>query len=362
MFLAGLDFRLWIRRGGPAIYNRSSQVQAAGSSPALSLMEQAATQAALAPSPEAITIADYGSSQGHNSLAPMRAAIAVLRRRAGPSRAISVVHTDLPDNDFAVLFRMLAEDPESYQRGDPLVFASAIGRSFYEQLLPAASVTLGWSSWATHWLSRVPAQIPDHIQAAYSRDEAAREAYARQAAEDWQTFLACRGREIRPGGRLVLLNMALDEAGGFGYGPVVRAIYDGLLALVEEGLLATEEVHRMAIPTVGRSPEQFRAPFKEGGQFAGLLIEQLQLFFGEDRIWAEYERSRDAQAFASRWAAFTRASVFPTLAAELSGGVSDPRAGEFMDRLEAEVVVRLAASPTPVEMPLARMLLVKEGG
>ena len=118
----------------------------------------------------------------------------------------------------------------------------------------------------------------------------------------------------------------------------------------------------MAIPTVGRSPEQFRAPFKEGGQFAGLLIEQLQLFFGEDRIWAEYERSRDAQAFAVRWVAFSRASVFPTLAAELSGGQSDPRAGEFMDRLEAEIVARLAASPVPMEMPLARMLLVKQGG
>jgi hypothetical protein len=347
---------------GHGVYNRSSQVQAAGSSPALSLLEQAASQAALAPAPEPIIVADYGSSQGHNSLAPMRMAIAALRRRTDPTRAISVVHTDLPDNDFAALFRTLAEDPESYQRGDPMVFASAIGRSFYEQLLPAASVSLGWSSWAIHWLSRVPAQIPDHIQVAFSQDGAARAAFARQAAEDWQTFLACRGREIRPGGRLVLLNMALDEAGGFGYGPVVQAIYDALLVLVEEGFIAREEVRRMAIPTVGRSLEQLRAPFKEGGHFAGLVIEHLQLFLGEDRIWAEYERSRDAQAFGARWAAFSRASVSPTLAAELSGGLGDPRAGAFMDRLEAEMTAQLAASPTPMEMPLARMLLVKEGG
>ncbi|HKF60061.1 MAG TPA: hypothetical protein VKB42_01795 [Dongiaceae bacterium] len=347
---------------GHGVYNRSSQVQAAGSSPALSLLEQGATQAALAPAPEPITIADYGSSQGHNSLAPMHLAIAALRRRAGPTRAISVVHTDLPDNDFAALFRVLAEDPESYQRGDPMVFASAIGRSFYEQLLPAASVTLGWSAWAIHWLSRVPAQIPDHIQVAFCQDGAAREAFARQAAEDWQTFLACRGREVRPGGRLVLSIMALDEVGGFGYGPVVQAIYDGLLALVEEGFVATEEVRRMAIPTTGRSLEALRAPFKEGGHFAGLVIEHLQLFLGEDRIWAEYERSRDAQAFAARWAAFSRASVFPTLAAELSGGSGDPRAGAFMDRLEANMIARLAVASAPMEMPLARMLLVREGG
>jgi hypothetical protein len=347
---------------GHGVYNRSSQVQAAGSSPALSLLEQAATQAALAPAPEPIVIADYGSSQGHNSLAPMRVAIAALRRRTGPGRAISIVHTDLPDNDFAVLFRMLAEDPESYQRGDPLVFASAIGRSFYEQVLPAASVTLGWSSWATQWLSRVPAQIPDNVQAAFSRDEAARAAFARQAAEDWRAFLACRGREIRPGGRLVVLTMALDEAGGFGYGPIVQAIYDSLLALVEEGFVRMEDVRRMAIPTAARSLEELRAPFKEGGDFAGLVIEHLQPFLGEDRIWAEYERSRDAQAFGARWAAFSRASVFPTLAAELSGGPGDPRAGEFMDRLEARTAACLAASPAPMEMPLVRMLLVKKGG
>jgi len=207
----------------------------------------------------------------------------------------------------------------------------------------------------------VPAQIPDHIQVAFSLDGAAREAFARQAAEDWQAFLICRGREIRPGGRLVVLTMALDEAGGFGYAPIVQAIYDGLLALVEEGFVAMEDVRRMAIPTAGRSLEELRAPFKEGGHFAGLAIEHLQLFLGEDRIWAEFERSRDAQAFGARWAAFSRASVFPTLAAELSGGPGDPRAGEFMDRLEAKMTARLAASPAPMEMPLARMLLVKEG-
>jgi hypothetical protein len=257
---------------------------------------------------------------------------------------------------------MLAEDPESYLRGDPMVFASAIGRSFYEQVLPPASVSLGWSSWATQWLSRVPAQIPDHIQAAFSKDVEAREAFARQAAEDWQCFLACRGREIRPGGRLVVLTMALDEAGGFGYGPVVQAIHDALLALVEEGFLAMEEVRRMAIPTVARSREEFQAPFGESGHFAGLAIEHLQVFLGDDRIWAEFERSRDAQAFGAGWAAFSRASVFPTLAAELSGGPGDPRAGEFMDRLEAMMAMRLAMAPVPMQMPLARMLLVKEGG
>jgi SAM dependent carboxyl methyltransferase len=75
-------------------------------------------------------------------------AIGILRERLEPERAISVVHTDLPDNDFTALFRTLAADPNSYLRGNSEVFALAVGRSFYEQILPASSVTLAWSSWA----------------------------------------------------------------------------------------------------------------------------------------------------------------------------------------------------------------------
>ena len=183
---------------GHGVYNRSSRVQAAGLSPALPLLKRAARAAALAP--ERVIIADYGSSQGHNSLHTMAVAIGALRERVGQGWARSVVHTDLPGNDFSAPFQTLADDPESYLRGDPAVFASAVGRSFYEQLLPAGSVTLGWSSWAVQWLSRVPAPIPDHLQVAFSRDPAVRTAYARQAAEDWRTFLTHRGRELHPGG------------------------------------------------------------------------------------------------------------------------------------------------------------------
>src|SRR5689334_11783275 len=81
---------------GHGAYNRSSRVQAAGASPAIPLLEQAAREAALPPAPEPIVVADYGSSEGHNSLAPMGLAIGGLRRRAGPRRAISVVHTTFP--------------------------------------------------------------------------------------------------------------------------------------------------------------------------------------------------------------------------------------------------------------------------
>ena len=64
--------------------------------------------------------------------------------------------------------------------------------------------------------------IPDQVQVAYSHDSTARAAFARQAAEDWQDFLVHRGRELRPGGRLVVLTMALDDSGDFGFRPLIE--------------------------------------------------------------------------------------------------------------------------------------------
>jgi len=344
---------------GHGRYNRSSRVQATGLSPALPLLEQAARTVDLVADPIPIVVADFGASQGRNSLAPMMVAIHALRDRVGPERAISVVHTDLPDSDFTALFQLLDSDPDSYLRLDPVAFAFAVGRSFYKQILPTDSVTLGWSSWAIQWLSRLPTAIPDQLQIALSSDLAACAAFARQADEDWRSFLLHRGREMRAGAKLVVLTMARDATGEFGYRPLLEAMYATLMELIDERLIDVEEARGMAIPTVGRTQEEFLAPFAQNGRFAGLVVEHFEIYDGEDGIWLEFERNGDAQAFGAQWAAFSRASVFPTLAAELRGGDRDPRAGAFIARMEAGVARRLANAPAKMKIPLARMLFAK---
>lgn len=341
-------------------YNRSSQVQAAGLSPAVPMLERAARMATAPAEPQPIMIADYGSSEGQNSLAPLAAAINVLRERAGPDRAISVIHTDLPENDFTTLFETLNTDPNSYLRRDHRVFALAIGRSFYEQILPSSSITLGWSSWAVQWLSHAPGPIPDQIQVAYSHDAATRSAFAKQAAEDWQRFLTFRGCELCPGGRLAVLTMALDHNGNFGYRPVLEAMYSALTEMADDGFLSAEELRQMTIPTVARSREDLLAPFGAEGRFAGLRVEEAEIFLGEDHIWSKFEGDGNAHAFGARWAAFVRASVFPTLAEGLKGGANDPRTATFIARLESATAARLAANPERMSIPLARVLLAKE--
>jgi hypothetical protein len=96
-------------------------------------------------------------------------------------------------------------------------------------------------------------------------------------------------------------------------------------------------------------------------RFAGLSVEHLDIFEGEDRIWDDFQRDRNAHKFGARWSAFSRASVFPTLAEALDGGLDDRRAPAFMDKLEAANAARLAEKPAPMIIPLASMVLVKEG-
>ena len=113
----------------------------------------------------------------------------------------------------------------------------------------------------------------------------------------------------------------------------------------------------MCIPIVSRRDADFLSPFAPSGRFEQLEIEHLEVFDAEDRFWAQYQVDRDATAFGAQWAAFARASVFPTLAAALEGGRDDPRSPQFVDRLEAGVAARLAAAPEQMQIPLAQLVL-----
>src|SRR6185437_8017168 len=196
---------------GQGAYNRHVQRPNAAGALAIPLLEQAARAIEAPPADRPFVIADYGSSQGRNSLRPLRAAISAVRERVGLERPICVVHTDLPDNDFGSLFQVLRTDPDSYLHGQPNVYYNAIGRSFYESVLPPKEVSLGWSSYAACWLSRVPTYIPGHFHDLRATGSA-REAFDAQAGTDWETFLALRSRELRPTGRLVVVLPAVDEA------------------------------------------------------------------------------------------------------------------------------------------------------
>ena len=97
---------------GKGAYNRNAAIPSIGRRPRhTALRKSGAADQSSTSGDRPIVIADYGSSQGKaNSLAPMRAAIAALRMRAGRQRPIFVCHTDLPANDFSEMFALLESD------------------------------------------------------------------------------------------------------------------------------------------------------------------------------------------------------------------------------------------------------------
>ncbi|MBI5337616.1 MAG: SAM-dependent methyltransferase [Mycolicibacterium rufum] len=345
---------------GSGTYTAASRLQAAGLARAIEIFSEAAAEVPLPSPPQPIVIADYGAASGHNSLLPIGAAIGVLRSRTRPEHSVLVAHTDRPDNDFTALFRTLEEDPDTYLTKDRAAFASAVGRSFYAQILPSNSVNLGWSSWAIQWLSRVPAPIlGGHLQVATCGDEEVQAAYAKQAARDWHEFVAFRGRELCPGGRLVVTTMGIGEDGELGFRPLLTAMAETLDEIAGAGLVSAEEAGRMCIPTFARRAADFAAPFAPSGLFERLEIAHLEIVDAQDRFWERYQADGDATDFGARWAGFARASTFAALSTALEGGPMDPRVAQLHDRLEKGIAARLAAAPERTQIPLAYVVLVK---
>ena len=339
-------------------YSAASRLQAAGLHEAITLFEQAAEVVPIPRSPRPIVIVDYGAGTGHNSVLPICAAISVLRKRTRPEHSVLVTHTDVPENDFTALFRTLSEDPDSYLKRDPASFGSAVGRSYYSQILPSNSVNLAWSSWALHWLSRVPMPVGDHLLAAYSGDAAVRTAYAKQAAHDWHEFVAFRGRELSPGGRLVVMAMGVDDDGELGFQPLVTALVDTLADLVAAGVLTDEERQAMSIPIVGRSAKDFESPFAPSGTFEKLSIARMELFEAEDRFWKQYRSDGKARVLGAQWAAFTRSALFPTLSWALDPNREQP-VSVFFDELQKGIAARIEADPVQIRIPLAQLVIEK---
>ena len=197
------------------------------------------------------------------------------------------------------------------------------------------------------------------MQVAFSKNTEARRAYEHQSALDSNGFVAFRGRELCPGGRLVVPTAAPDEDGEFGYRPLNEALMAAQDDIAIQGLVRGEEVRQMVIPVVGRTEKDFRAPFAPRGWFEGLAIEHLDIFNADDRCWARYQSDSDAEAFGAQWAAFARTALFPTLRSALDGGLNDPRGADFVQRLEADVGQRLAKAPEPMRIPLASLVLTK---
>jgi hypothetical protein len=345
---------------GKGSYNKYAKIPAGGAVLAMPLLEKAAQNVALDRSDRPVVIADYGSSQGKNSLASIDLAIRTLRPRVGPTRPIMVFHVDQATNDFNSLFKVLANDPERYAEKESQVFPCAIGRSFYEKVLPPESVHLGWSSYAAVWLSHIPRSIPGHFISVRSTGDVRAE-FDRQAAKDWERFVSLRAIELVPGGRLVVVLPGIAEHGSSGFENVMDHANDVLAEMAKDGTITSEERARMVIGSHPRRMSDLLAPFATSEPFQDSTVEAFDESKVADPEWAQYEKDGDSKALATKQALFFRSVFAPSLAIALTR----VRAGDsealraFADRLENGLKKRLELQPVPTHSFVQTIVLAK---
>lgn len=347
---------------GSGAYNKYSQPQAAGAAMASPFLQRAVEKIALDSGDQPIIVADYGSSQGKNSLAPVGTAIRNLRPRIGPNRPVCVFHIDQPSNDFSSLFEVLSSDPDRYVLNQANVFPCAIGRSFYEQVLPPGSVHLGWSSNAAMWLSRIPSLIPGHFWSVRSTG-AVRAAFERQAAEDWEAFLSLRAREMRPGARLVMVMPTLPDDCSSRIGELMDHANAILEEMVEEGAITAAERAEMVLGSHPRRKDEVLTPFAKDGSFHQVVVEDYCESLLPDAAWVEYQARGDGEALARKRALFFRATFMPSLASALSRVRDGDREAlcAFADRLESGLMRRLVSRPVQVDILIQTITFAKSG-
>jgi hypothetical protein len=293
----------------------------------------------LPPDGEALALVDYGASTGGTSVHAMATAVGAIRERDA-ERPINVVHNDVISNDFNQLFRNIAGEG-SYLRiaGGP-VFASAAAGSFFEQVVPPASVHLGTCSNASHWLREQPGvSIPDGMYFCEATGDA-RAAIAEQAAADWLAFLGARAAELAPGGRFVVQGIGSDDEGRRASASrLLRVMWQVADGLAEEGLLDGSHLDGYVFPVYCRSPAEVTAPAAEGGPLAGALtISSHELEEVSNPYWETFEQSGDAGAYAEAYVEFVRGFAESSLLEHLftpaaTGIAPDALCEEYFKRL-----------------------------
>lgn len=170
-----------------------------------------------------------------------------------------LLFNDRPENDFTRLARTVDTLPAPETKGTRRVFTAMVPRSFYEPVIPAASIDIGFSLACLHHLHHVDPRPADQTPTDAARQTTLR----RHAHTDLQRFLSLRGREFVRGGSLVLSFVSQASTGEANYAGPVQACRDALVEMVREGLLPAAAAAEFEVPTYNRNMEDVRATLNE---------------------------------------------------------------------------------------------------
>jgi hypothetical protein len=334
---------------GAGYYDQHSTAQKASIQALQGWVEEAVLSLPLPAPTQPVTVLDLGSSEGGNAIQVMGVIAAGLRRRTG--QPLLTIYSDLPSNNFNQLFTNLEQARRSglFPEG---TYPAAVGGSFYGPLLPPDTVHLATSFNAIHWLDQLPAvHVPDCV--VYRRPRPTRPApgasaeavvaFTRQAEQDLERFLACRARELVPGGKLLLASPGDSDHARVADG-LADVLNDACLDLVAAGRLKREEHERLTLPVYFRTVAELVAPLRrEGSPVRGAFeVERAEALEAPNPFVLELRRGGDVAAYAAACTGFLRAVSEPVVRAALN-----PTGGELetLECLYERIRARLLADP-----------------
>jgi hypothetical protein len=286
-----------------------------------------------------------GTADGGTSRDLVGAMIEAVRRR-WPAREITVVHTDQPRNDFNALIDTVHRRPPT--AGVHFLQSAA---SFYRQILPSGSLDPGFSATAMHWLSAKPCDISDHVQAV-GASGAELATFARQGNENWRNILLQRARELKAGGRLVLVNFCRDEQGRYlghtGGVSIFDTFNDIWRDLVANGGITDAEYRAITLQQYYKSLAEFTAPLSDTSDpvhEAGLRLEHAETRIVPCPFAAEFRRKGDAAAFAKAYIPTLRSWTESSFAAGLDPRRPETERRAIIERYYADYEGRVRERP-----------------
>ncbi|CAK4152253.1 unnamed protein product [Aphanomyces euteiches] len=237
---------------GNGMYNNAAACQVAVVDLTTDFLKSAMERFAKHATPKAsYCIADLGASQGRNSVQLIH-------------HVLGHLQSNQPANDFASLLKTL-NSSASYIHARRNVYCGAISKSFYERLIPTASVDVVVSYIAAHWLSKLPAPLPGPMiffedpERHASLPPTVVAAWRQAGHNDLVNFLRLRAAELVDHGALCFTISSDDGTERCRlFLHVGTKVLEDVLAL---GLLSAETLERMAIPSMLRSTEDVLAAF-----------------------------------------------------------------------------------------------------
>ncbi|WP_425038800.1 hypothetical protein [Primorskyibacter sp. S187A] len=315
-----------------------------------------------------LTFSDMGAADGGTSLPMWSALMAGLRKRL-PDRAMQLIYTDLPKNDFSQLFQIVhgQTDIESGLADLPGLSIMASATSFHRPILPPGQLRLGFSATASHYIVETPCDIPDHVHMVGALGDV-RAAYQRQGAQDWEKFLLARTAELQPGGHLVLYNFGIDQEGrylGHTGGVSMFDTFSELWhALADDGVITQKEYRTTNFPQVYRSVEEFVAPLESSASpvhAAGLRLASVKTQLTPCPYATAFAKGGQSAAdFAKAYIPTLRSWSEPTFVNGLSANRPAAEKREIVDQFYAAYEARVAADPAGHGMDYIHAVLVCE--